>query len=67
MTEKKRFQASPIRGELAQNSSLIQAPFFQGPANPKSKIQNPKSSDQSLHDAPDFGYKEKKKIFLGIL
>ena len=41
----KRVSSLPFQGELSRNSTEYQAPSFEGPANPKSKIQNPKSID----------------------
>ncbi len=41
---KKGFQASLLKGNYQKNVGF-QGPSFQGGANPKSKIQNPKSGD----------------------
>ncbi|HEY9707769.1 MAG TPA: FtsK/SpoIIIE domain-containing protein, partial [Oculatellaceae cyanobacterium] len=45
---KKRVSSLPFQGELSKNSAECQAPSFEDGANPKSKIQNPKSIDQPL-------------------
>jgi hypothetical protein len=34
-----------LKGESSKNFAEFQAPSFEGPANPKSKIQNPKLGD----------------------
>jgi hypothetical protein len=47
LTEKKGFQASPFQGESSKKLAEFQAPSDDCPANPKSKIQNPKSGDNA--------------------
>jgi len=42
---KKRVSSLPFQGESSKNSAECQAPSFKDTANPKSKIQNPKSID----------------------
>jgi N-acetylglucosamine-6-phosphate deacetylase len=48
LSQKKGVSSLPFQGESSKNSSESQAPSFHGGANPKSKIQNPKSSDNYL-------------------
>jgi hypothetical protein len=44
--QKKGLQASPFKGNHPKILPNPELPSFQGEANPKSKIQNPKSSDE---------------------
>jgi hypothetical protein len=45
LDRKKGVSSLPFPGESSKNFAEFQAPSFEGPANPKSKIQNPKSGD----------------------
>jgi hypothetical protein len=47
----KRGSILPLQRKLSKNFAEFQAPFFQGGANPKSKIQNPKSGDPLVENA----------------
>ncbi len=44
--QRKRVSSLPVQGESSKNFAECQAPSFEGIANPKSKIQNPKSIDK---------------------
>jgi hypothetical protein len=43
---KKGVSSLSFQGESLKNFAEFQAPSFEGGANPKSKIQNPKSGDR---------------------